>query len=362
MNDLPVVLVQYFSPVLTENVLRYVIGAGGTYLVVNLIFARYFASRQVRSCLRPGWPQMRREIMASLRTVLIFSVCGLGIVAGATLGELPIYTDLATYGLGWFFFTILAIILAHDAWFYWTHRYMHRPRLFQLFHRMHHRSHKPSPFAAYSFDTSEAVVQTAFLPLFLYFVPMHPLAIFVFTGHMMLRNAIGHSGVEFFPAARGGGPLFGFLTTVTHHDLHHESAHWNLGLYFTWWDRICGTEHPDYLARFRAATGKVAGMVLALSLFAGTPATAQVAGGNWATEDLAIVLHLVPCQDTAALVCGQTVFRRDAGDKTAVRGKALMLKAGMIDLITCKRSVCSHQILHSTRWLETVAARFVTAP
>lgn len=30
-----------------------------------------------------------------------------------------------------------------------------------------------------------------------------------------------------------------------HHDLHHAQAGWNYGLYFTWWDRLMGAEHPN---------------------------------------------------------------------------------------------------------------------
>ncbi len=45
-----------------------------------------------------------------------------------------------------------------------------------------------------------------------------------------------------------------WLTTTTHHDLHHADRRWNFGLYFTFWDRLMGTEHPDYHARFAAAT------------------------------------------------------------------------------------------------------------
>jgi sterol desaturase/sphingolipid hydroxylase (fatty acid hydroxylase superfamily) len=36
----------------------------------------------------------------------------------------------------------------------------------------------------------------------------------------------------------------------------HAQGGWNYGLYFTWWDRWMGTEHPDYLARFAAASGR----------------------------------------------------------------------------------------------------------
>ncbi len=58
------------------------------------------------------------------------------------------------------------------------------------------------------------------------------------------------------PARANGRPLFDFLTTTTHHDLHHAQAGWNYGLYFTWWDRLMGTEHPDYHARFAQAVRK----------------------------------------------------------------------------------------------------------
>jgi sterol desaturase/sphingolipid hydroxylase (fatty acid hydroxylase superfamily) len=58
------------------------------------------------------------------------------------------------------------------------------------------------------------------------------------------------------PARADGRPLFDWLTTTTHHDLHHAQAGWNYGLYFTWWDRLMGTEHPEYHARFAAAVRK----------------------------------------------------------------------------------------------------------
>lgn len=48
-----------------------------------------------------------------------------------------------------------------------------------------------------------------------------------------------------------------WLTTTTHHDLHHSEGNHNFGLYFTWWDRWMGTEHPQYKERFRAVAKPV---------------------------------------------------------------------------------------------------------
>ena len=41
---------------------------------------------------------------------------------------------------------------------------------------------------------------------------------------------------------------------MTHHELHHEKGGGNFGLYFTWWDRLMGTEHVEYHARFGQVT------------------------------------------------------------------------------------------------------------
>ena len=45
-----------------------------------------------------------------------------------------------------------------------------------------------------------------------------------------------------------------FLNTPTHHAMHHEKVGANFGLYFNYWDRWFGTNHPEYERRF-AATG-----------------------------------------------------------------------------------------------------------
>jgi len=57
------------------------------------------------------------------------------------------------------------------------------------------------------------------------------------------------------PAGFARSRWLGWLTTATHHDLHHATFRWNYRLYFTWWDRLMRTEHPQYLEHFDAATG-----------------------------------------------------------------------------------------------------------
>ncbi len=241
-----------YAAIFQFDLVRYFLGAGGVFTVVNVALTRLLASRKIRNNT-PGRAQMRREILTSVRTVAVFAFVGVSIEGLRQVGWADVYFDPAERGWAYFAFSVVALIILHDAWFYWTHRLIHDPRLFRRWHRTHHKSHNPTPWTAYSFDIGEAFLNAIYAPLALVLIPAAPFAVFLFMWHMMLRNAIGHCGYEIFPATRGGRPLFGWLTSVTHHDLHHAQAGWNYGLYFTWWDRLTGTEHPLYHEHFAAA-------------------------------------------------------------------------------------------------------------
>jgi sterol desaturase/sphingolipid hydroxylase (fatty acid hydroxylase superfamily) len=241
--------------ILQGDLYRYLLGAGGTFLVINVLLSARLASRKIRDEI-PDAPQIIREVLASLRTVVIFSLVGLTIAILASLSLLPVYDDPAQYGWAYFVINVVVLIVAHDAWFYWTHWIMHRPKLFRWFHRLHHRSYNPTPWPAYAFDASEAFVNAIYLLIMMAIMPTSVLAAFIFTAHMMLRNAIGHCGYEIFPATADGRPLLDWMTTVTHHDLHHARPRTNFGLYFTWWDKIMRTEDPTYYEAFRRAVSR----------------------------------------------------------------------------------------------------------
>lgn len=234
---------------------RYLVAAALAYGVLHLALARRFAGRKIRPA-RPPAKQMLREFLTSTRTAMIFAFSGLLTIGGLELGVIQIYSPAGERGWLYFAFTVVALILLHDAWFYWTHRLIHDPRLFRRFHRTHHKSNNPSPWTAYSFDVGEAAINALYTPLVLTLFPTSDLAMLIFLTHMIARNVIGHSGYELFPSTRGGRPLLPFFTTVTHHDLHHANAGWNYGLYFTWWDKLMGTEHPHYAEKFAAAVRK----------------------------------------------------------------------------------------------------------
>lgn len=237
----------------STDLTRYVIFAVAVWLTLWIILAKPLAGRKIRPD-SPKPKQMLIEFGASLRSIAIFSTIGLLTFALDRFGLLPGPHIAVEWGAPWAWTSLALMILAHDAYFYWTHRAIHDPRLFRAFHRRHHKSNNPSPFTAYSFDIGEAAINGAFVPLWMILVPTQWWVVGLFMLHQIVRNTLGHSGYELFPARSDGRPVFDFLTTTTHHDLHHSSAGANYGLYFTWWDRLMGTEHPEYYARFAAAT------------------------------------------------------------------------------------------------------------
>jgi sterol desaturase/sphingolipid hydroxylase (fatty acid hydroxylase superfamily)/AraC-like DNA-binding protein len=218
------------------DVTRYVVFAVGVWLVLWVVLAIPLAGRKIRDRPPPA-RQLLIEFACSIRSIMIFSTLGLltfGLFrAGCCRGP----TSRASWGPVWFWTSLALMIVAHDAWFYWTHRLIHDRRLFRRFHRRHHRSNNPSPFTAYSFDLGEAAINALFVPLWMMMVPTQWPVAGLFMLHQIVRNTLGHSGYELFPARRDGRPLLPWLTTVTHHDLHHAQAGWNYGLYFTWWDK-----------------------------------------------------------------------------------------------------------------------------
>ena len=241
---------QAWRSIWLADLLRYLIPAAGVAVVIARLPGPLRQRRSVRA-RAPRDGQRLHEFLWSMLTVLIFSANGALIFAGAKTGLLRIYTDIAERGLVYAGLSLIALVLAHDAWFYWTHRLLHHRKVFRWAHRTHHQSLAPTPWAAYSFAPAEAVVQAVFLTLTLLVLPLHPLVIVVFLLHMIVRNVLGHAGVDLIPRAWLAGWWGRWLTTTLHHDLHHSQGRNNYGLYFTWWDRIGGTEHPEYRERLR---------------------------------------------------------------------------------------------------------------
>ena len=215
---------------------------GARYLLSSGIFALATSVRH------PGLydglgPQMRREIRWSLASAAIYGVPA-GMVAWAwdKLGWTLIYRDLGDYPLWYLPLSVILFLFAHDTWFYWTHRLMHRPFWFKAAHAVHHESRPPTAWAAMAFHPWEALTGAVIIPALVFIIPVHVGALGAVLAIMTIMGITNHMGWEMFPRFMVNGKLGNWLITATHHQKHHDAYRGNYGLYFRFWDKMCGTD------------------------------------------------------------------------------------------------------------------------
>ena len=235
---------------------RYLLGCSLIAGLVWVLRQTSWASRTIQT-RKASAADFRREFTAALRTILVYTVVAMPMVWAFRHGWLRRYTG--TPGLPALAAYFVAMVLAHDTWFYWTHRAMHHPRLYWAFHRFHHLTITPTAWTAYSFAVPEAFMMVLFMPLYFVLVPTPTPAVFAFLAIMIVRNCMGHAGLELHPRGWASHPVLRWISTTTHHDMHHGTSYnHNFGFYFTWWDKWMGTEHPDYVRTFDRVTARAA--------------------------------------------------------------------------------------------------------
>ena len=119
---------------------------GVRYLIASAGFA--LATRIRHPGLYAGLDrQMRKEMLWSLASAAIYGIPA-GIIAWGwqNRGWTRIYGDPANWPLWYLPLSVFLYLFAHDSWFYWTHRWMHRPRPFRIAHAVHHACRPPTAF------------------------------------------------------------------------------------------------------------------------------------------------------------------------------------------------------------------------
>src|SRR3954463_477795 len=142
--------------------LRYLAASGGFALATRLRHPGLYTGLD---------PQIRREIGWSLASAAIYGAPA-GIIAWGwqNRGWTLIYSDLHAFPLWYLPLSVLLYLTAHDTWFYWTHRWMHRPALFRIAHAVHHASRPPTAWAAMAFHPLEAITGAVAIPLLVFVI------------------------------------------------------------------------------------------------------------------------------------------------------------------------------------------------
>lgn len=231
--------------------LRYLIIASIAFGIFYLIKKEAWRFKKIQLKF-PRQKDYWREIGYSVLTALIFALVGFTTFLTPVVNYTQAYFKIADYGVPYFVLSVFMIILVHDTYFYWTHRWMHRPAVYKWFHKVHHLSINPSPWAAMAFHPLEAVVEAGIMVVVVFLFPVHPLAIALFLLFMMLYNVYGHLGYELYPKGFSKSVIGKWVNTSVNHNQHHQYFKGNYGLYFLFWDRWMGTIRPDYEDQFES--------------------------------------------------------------------------------------------------------------
>ena len=137
----------------------------------------------------------RHDILFSVGSILLAGLLTASITLLDTWGYMKLYSDFHTYGSFWGIAQIFFLIFFYDAYFYWTHRFMHHPKIYRWVHKTHHKSTDPSPLTIFSFHPFENLIE--FLPFLLLpmIIPIHFLC-------QLLTNISIHCGHQNTTAVR----------------------------------------------------------------------------------------------------------------------------------------------------------------
>jgi lathosterol oxidase len=228
---------------------RYLFIAGVAFLLVNFALKKQLAKRKIQKKQVTSY-RMATEIIASMVSFIIFAMCMAVVIYCKQLGLTKIYSDWNLYFLGYGFISFFLLLIIHDTYFYWVHRLMHQPLIYQYVHLHHHKSVTPTPWTAFSFHPLEAFLEFAFVIPVVFIIPFHSVVLMLFAFVMTGMNVLGHLGYELFPKTFLNHPLGKIMNTTTHHDMHHRYNKYNYGLYFNFWDAIMHTNHKKYKNEF----------------------------------------------------------------------------------------------------------------
>ncbi|MCT0204199.1 sterol desaturase family protein [Synechococcus sp. CS-602] len=191
---------------------------------------------------------IRADIRLSVLSAAVFALATAAVLMLQSHGLTRLYAKPDTYGWWYLALSYGTMLILQDALYYATHRLFHHRWLYSWCHQGHHRTRQPTPWTSFAFDPPEAVIQALVLVLLVMLVPLHLITLMAVLSTMTIWAIVNHLGLDHLPRRFPHHWLGRWVIGPAHHSLHHRHQGMHFGLYFTFWDRIGGTEDPDYAA------------------------------------------------------------------------------------------------------------------
>ena len=230
----------YFSAFFIIILARYFLIAGGTYwwfYSLNQNLKRRKSEKILSSHSRNA---INKDIILSISTALALAICSALVMTVYDSGATRLYSSLDEYGTAYLVLSFIGVLLLQDSCFYFLHRGFHHPLLYKWFHRGHHRSKHPTPWTSFALDFPEALAQGLFLVGVVFVIPLNIYVLGLLLITMTVWALVNHLGFELFPSFSHHWLGKCFISS-DRHSLHHRNYSRHYGLYFTFWDRLLGT-------------------------------------------------------------------------------------------------------------------------
>lgn len=219
------------------------------YFLVWKKFKEKFRNWRIQLNERVDAKQIKRELKNSIFTLLVGATFSSIIIYFSTLGYTKIYTKFSDHHPFFAIFGFFIILLIDDTWFYWCHRLLHHPKIYRFVHLEHHKSIDVNPFTSMSFHVLESLLLTLWILPAAFIMPIYAPVLMLVQLWGLFDNVKAHLGYEFYPAKLNKSWLW-FLTSSTHHNMHHSKFNGNYGVHFRIWDKLLGTEFKEYESEY----------------------------------------------------------------------------------------------------------------
>ncbi|MFN9871825.1 MAG: sterol desaturase family protein [Cyanobacteriota bacterium] len=224
---------------------RYFLVAGGCWWLLRVCYPHASAAlselqgRRIRNGIL-------HDIRLSVLSAAVFALAAAALLWLQVHGFTRLYAGADPNQWWYLGVSYLAVLILQDALFYATHRLFHHPALYAVFHRGHHLSRRPTPWTSFAFDPPEALLQALFLVGIVMLIPLHLITLLAVLSTMTVWAIVNHLDLDCLPRRFPHHLLGRWVIGPSHHSLHHSRLSVHFGLYFTFWDRVCGTQDARY--------------------------------------------------------------------------------------------------------------------
>lgn len=245
----PLIFLYFIAVLFTAIVFRYFIAAGVFYWYFYKLKHHQWDVKKLYKKASPSHKQYIKEVKWSIITSMIFAIIGALAIMLYQMGLTLIYMDVEMYGYWYLPVSLFVAMLIHETYYYWMHRWMHKPSVYKVVHKVHHDSIVTSPWTAFSFHPLEGLIEALVIPAILMVIPMHIYILGLYLVLMTISSVINHLNIELYPKGFRKSMIGQWFIGATHHHYHHKEFRSNYGLYFTFWDKWMKTESRAYKKR-----------------------------------------------------------------------------------------------------------------